>query len=295
MKEIVILSGKGGTGKTSLSASFAFIAGKSAVIADCDVDAANLHLLLKPDFSNKEDFYSGTKAVIDQEKCINCGKCLDVCKFDAVNSGKNYSIDLLSCEGCGYCAEICPGKAVTMELQNIGNIYSSTTENGAAMVHAFLAIGADNSGKLVAEVKKRAKRKAENLGIDLILADGSPGIGCPVVSSLSGADYIVIVTEPTVSGIHDLKRLYELIKKFNIKAGCIINKFDLNVGKTDSLKNYCIEQNIDLIAEVPYDMSFPEALNNLKTPYEFCSDEIKGILEDSWVKINNIVFQKEDK
>ncbi len=291
MKEIVILSGKGGTGKTSLSASFAVLAGKKAVVADCDVDAANLHLLLKPDFTNGEDFYSGTKAVIDYTKCIDCGKCQDVCRFDAVNRKDRYEISLISCEGCGYCSEVCPQKAINMELQKIGNLYSSMTEFGFPMIHACLAIGADNSGKLVAEVKKRAKAKAEETGVELIIADGSPGIGCPVVSSLSGADYIVIVTEPTVSGIHDLKRLFELIKKFNISAGCIINKFDLNLNKTASLRDYCREQSIDLIAEVPYDMSFPEALNNLKTPYEYCSEEIRDIIKNSWSKIYNKIFE----
>ncbi len=295
MKEIVILSGKGGTGKTSLSASFAVIAGQKAVVADCDVDAANLHLLLKPDFSNKDDFFSGYKAVIDQSKCIECGKCQEVCKFEAVSHIDQYTVDLLSCEGCGYCAEVCPQKAVKMELQNIGNIYSSTTGYGFPMIHAFLAIGADNSGKLVAEVKKRARVKADETGIDLIIADGSPGIGCPVVSSLSGADYIVIVTEPTVSGIHDLKRLFELIRKFGIPAGCIVNKFDLNLDKTALLKDYCKDQGINMLAEVPYDMSFPKALNNLKTPYEYCSEDIKEIIKDSWNRIYKLLYPEEDK
>jgi len=229
MKEIVIISGKGGTGKTSLTASFAILGGKDVIVADCDVDAADMHLLLEPDFKDSEDFYSGELADINQDECIQCNKCYDVCRFDGIDiiNGR-YVVNPLNCEGCGYCARVCPTEAITNKSLNVGKWYMSNIKSGSIMVHARLGIGADNSGKLVAKVKNEAKEIAEDEFKDYVIVDGSPGVGCPVVSSLSGAKFVVLVTEPSVSGIHDLKRVYELVKKFNIKTGCIINKYDIN-------------------------------------------------------------------
>ncbi len=228
MKEIVIISGKGGTGKTSITASLAVLGKDKVVVADCDVDAADMHLLMKPDFAQSEEFFSGELAIINQEDCIQCGKCAEVCRFDAIPFTNNtYIVDELSCEGCGYCSRVCPTDTIMNIQQNVGHWYVSGIKTGSKMVHAKLAIGADNSGKLVAQVKNEAKKIAEEGDYDYIIVDGSPGVGCPVVSSLSGANYVVLVTEPTVSGLHDLKRVYELVHKFNLKAGCIINKFDL--------------------------------------------------------------------
>ncbi|MCK4716880.1 MAG: ATP-binding protein, partial [Candidatus Marinimicrobia bacterium] len=208
MKEIVVISGKGGTGKTSITASFAYLGGKEIVVADCDVDAADLHLLMLPDFAKSEEFYSGVIAKIDQDVCTNCGKCAEVCRFDAIPViDGQYVVQPLDCEGCGYCARVCPVDAITMESQNVGDWYISTTKVGSSMVHARLGIGAENSGKLVAKVKNEAKIIAKEQDEKYVLVDGSPGIGCPVVSSLSGANFVVLVTEPTVSGIHDLKRV----------------------------------------------------------------------------------------
>jgi MinD superfamily P-loop ATPase len=286
MKEIVIISGKGGTGKTSITASFAMLGGKNIVVADCDVDAADMHLLMQPDWEKSEDFYSGVIAKIDQEKCIKCGKCADVCRFNAIPIiDKKYVVNTLNCEGCGYCFHICPTDAITMNEQNVGKWYISNTKADNVMVHARLGIGAENSGKLVAKVKNEAKRIAEETGKQFIVVDGSPGIGCPVVSSLSGADFVVLVTEPTVSGLHDLKRVYELVKKFNIPAGCIINKADLNPSVARQIKGFLREESIIHISNLPYDETFTKAMTNGQTIVEYDDANLKNIVVNSWKKI----------
>ena len=214
MKEIVVISGKGGTGKTSITASFAYLGGKDVVVADCDVDAADMHLLLEPDFKIRKIFIAANWLYINQDECIRCGKCAEICRFNAIpNINNQYIIDPLNCEGCGYCARICPTNAIINESRNVGKWYISDIKTGSIMVHAKLGIGADNSGKLVAKVKNEAKQIAEEKNKEIVIVDGSPGIGCPVVSSLSGANFVVLVTEPSVSGLHDLKRVYELVQK----------------------------------------------------------------------------------
>jgi len=286
MKEIVVISGKGGTGKTSITAAFAMLAGKNVVIADCDVDAADMHLLLEPYFAHSEDFYSGFKAKIDQSLCMKCGKCKQVCRFDAVQKDTDYfSIINLNCEGCAYCAEICPVNAIQMVEQNVGKWYISRIKSEAQMVHARLGIGADNSGKLVAKVKKEAKNIAQETKKDFILVDGSPGIGCPVVSSLSGADYVILVTEPTLSGFHDMKRVFELVQNFKIPSGCIINKFDINAEISEKIHDFCEKNNMDHISDIPYDESFTAAMTQGKTIIESNSETLKNILSDSWKNI----------
>ena len=286
MKEIVIISGKGGTGKTSITASFAMLGGKDIVVADCDVDAADMHLLMQPDWERSEVFYSGVIAEIDQEKCVKCGKCADVCRFNAIPIiDKKYVVNKLNCEGCGYCFHVCPTDAITMKEQNVGKWYISNTKADNIMVHARLGIGAENSGKLVAKVKNEAKRIAEETDKQFIVVDGSPGIGCPVVSSLSGADFVVLVTEPTVSGLHDLKRVYQLVKKFNISAGCIINKADLNTKVARQIEKFLKEEKITYISDLPYDETFTKAMTNGQTIVEYDDGKIKQILEESWKKI----------
>ena len=290
MKEIVIISGKGGTGKTSITAAYAMLGGKEITVADCDVDAADMHLLLKPDWDFSEDFYSGELALIDQEKCRQCGKCAKICRFKAIPKiDDKYVINELNCDGCGYCFYACPYDAITMVEQNVGKFYISNTRAGNQLVHARLKSGADNSGKLVAKVKKEAKRLAEEQNKQLILVDGSPGIGCPVVSSLSGADYVVLVTEPTVSGLHDLKRVYILVKKFNIKAGCIINKADLNVNVTAEIEEFLKNEGVDHILNIPYDEEFTVAMTAGKTIVEKEGSELQKMVNDSWEKIKKIV------
>lgn len=290
MKEIVVISGKGGTGKTSVTASLAVLGGKNVIVADCDVDAADMHLLMKPDFEISEEFFSGELAVIQQEDCIQCGECKNVCRFEAIDvtNGK-YTVNPLSCEGCGYCARICPTHTIINVDLNVGHWYISNIRTGSKMVHAKLAIGADNSGKLVAQVKNKAKELAEQSGKEYIIVDGSPGVGCPVVSSLSGASYVVLVTEPTVSGLHDLKRVYELVKKFNLKAGCIINKFDLNNDVTRKINLFLEEEKIDKLTELPYDKVFTEAMTEELTVVEYRENKIKTELENTWNKIMKIV------
>ena len=290
MKEIVIISGKGGTGKTSLSACFSVLAGKKAIVADCDVDAADMHLLMQPDFEKAEDFYSGELAIISQEACTQCGKCAEICRFDAIPviDGKHF-VEPLSCEGCGYCARICPEHAITNIPLNVGKWYISNVKTGTKMVHARLGIGADNSGKLVAKVKNEAKTLAKEQNKDYIIVDGSPGVGCPVISSLSGANFVILVTEPSVSGIHDLKRVYELVKKFKLRAGCIINKYDINLEGTAKIENFLKEEGIFHISNLPYNENFTKAMVAGETIIEYANDSLAETIKESWNKITEIV------
>ncbi len=283
MKEIVVISGKGGTGKTSISASFSILGAENLIAADCDVDAADMHLLLKPVPVFQEDFYSGELARIDPDKCISCGGCARVCRFKAISPVEGvYTVDPVSCEGCGYCARICPADAITNDPRKAGVWFNSRTRAGFTMIHAKLGIAAENSGKLVAHVKKKAREAAEAEGKKYVLVDGSPGIGCPVVSSLSGADYVVLVTEPTVTGIHDLKRVYELVRKFSIPAGCIINKADINEEMSQLISAYLDENNIDLLARLPYDENFTRAMVAEKTIVEYDDGDMKKRISKAW-------------
>jgi len=288
MKEIVVISGKGGTGKTSLTASFAVLGGQNLVVADCDVDAADMHLLLEPDFAHGEDFFSGELAVIDQAKCSACGQCEDVCRFDAIDMIEGcYSVDEIGCEGCGYCARVCPDEAITNVKQNVGQWYRSAIRTGTTMIHAQLKVGADNSGKLVAKVKKMATEVAGNEGKYWILVDGSPGVGCPVISSLSGASLAVLVTEPTVSGLHDLRRVHQLVKMFRIKSGCVINKADLNSDVRRDLHRFLKEEGIPVLAEIPYNEQFTAAVTNGKTIVEWDAD-LEQLVRGCWEKVTQL-------
>ena len=290
MKEIVIISGKGGTGKTSFTASLSVLAGKDAVVADCDVDAADMHLLMKPAVEKSENFYSGVVAEIDPDKCTNCGICADKCRFNAIPVLNNqHTISSLNCEGCGYCEKVCPVDAIKMNDMNVGDWYISSTKAENIMVHAKLGIGAENSGKLVAKVKNEAKRIAEETKKDFIIVDGSPGIGCPVVSSLSGAKFVILVTEPSVSGLHDLKRVYELVDKFNIKAGCVINKSDINTDITNEIIEFLRKESIEHIANLPYNENFTRAMTNGQTIVEYDRGELRDKIVESWEKVKELV------
>jgi len=290
MKEIVVISGKGGTGKTSITASFAMLGGSDVVVADCDVDAADMHLLMQPDYNFADDFYSGEVAYVDQSNCIRCGKCRDVCRFDAISVKKNlYVVDPISCEGCGYCARVCPTKTIINKERLAGKWFISNIKTGSIMVHDRLGIGADNSGKLVAKVKNEANEIAMEERKGFILVDGSPGIGCPVVSSLSGANFVVLVTEPSASGLHDLKRVYELVKKFKIKAGCIINKADVNPAKGVEIVEFLKENDIVHLTDLPYDENFTKAMVLGQTMVEYDHGKLKELLAESWETIKKIV------
>jgi MinD superfamily P-loop ATPase len=257
MKELVVISGKGGTGKTSITASLAVLAERT-VIADCDVDAADLHLVLSPQISERHEFRSGHEAVIRQEDCIGCGECFALCRFDAVkeekkeSGGNRYSIDPISCEGCGVCVRFCPEKAIDFRERLCGEWIISDTRCGP-MVHARLGIAAENSGKLVSTVRKEARRIAEEKGFSLIIVDGPPGIGCPVIASLSGATFVLVVTEPTVSGEHDLERVLELTNHFKIPTAICVNKWDLNLEMTERIENMAQQAGAQAAGRVSYD------------------------------------------
>jgi len=256
MKEIVVISGKGGTGKTTVLARYARMA-SGAVIADCDVDAPNLHMLLKPDTLRREPFVGSKIATVDTDKCTLCEKCVGPCRFDALHmidegGGKRIEIDDGKCEGCAVCANICTDGAINMRDRVVGEWFVSDTECGT-MVHALLEPGAENSGRLVAMVKQMAKKTAKEQGAELILVDGPPGIGCPVISALSGADVVVIVSEPTISGLSDFKRAADLASGFRMRCALIVNKSDLNESMAKSLLEEADKRGIACIGSVPYD------------------------------------------
>jgi MinD superfamily P-loop ATPase len=261
MKELVIISGKGGTGKTSVTASFAALAG-NAVLVDCDVDAADLHLLLKPEIKFRHEFKSGNEAVIRADYCKHCCVCREVCRFEAIKSidGK-IIIDPFACEGCGVCVWFCPEQVIDFPESICGEWYESETRCGT-MIHARLAPAAENSGKLVTQVRRAAREMAEKQGKELLLVDGPPGIGCPVIASVTGATAVLIVTEPTVSGEHDLERVLKLTRHFKIPALVCVNKWDLNPDITKRIEDRAIATGAKVVERIPYDKIFTDAMIN---------------------------------
>jgi len=270
MKEIVVISGKGGAGKTSISAALAAMHPKEVLACDCDVDAANMHILMGADFNEAQAFQSGHEAVIDPSVCRGCGRCLEVCRFGAISKGEGHAfvVDPLACEGCHYCATICRPKAIGMEPRVTGESFCSSTRFGGYLVHATLGIGGENSGKLVAHVKERARKKAKETGAQFLLSDASPGIGCPVVSSLSGASLAVVVMESSASGLHDGVRVITLARQFGIPCAAIINKWDLSPKSTETIEAYLEKEAIPLVGKLRYQKAFWEALREKKTLYE---------------------------
>lgn len=283
MKELVVISGKGGTGKTSITASLSALA-RNKVIVDCDVDAADMHLILKPEVEVKNDFYGGKNAEINQELCIKCGKCKDVCNFDAVTD--NFVIDEIKCEGCGVCYHFCPNNAIKFEEKLSGEWYESNTRFGK-LIHAKLGVAEENSGKLVTKIRNHARLVAHNNNNELIIVDGSPGIGCPVIASISGANLVLIVTEPTLSGIHDSKRVFELAKHFKIPACICINKFDINLDLTVQIEDFCREKNIELVGKIPFSKDFTDAMIKELTVIEHNPDgEVSKQIKEIWKVLN---------
>jgi len=271
MKKFVVISGKGGTGKTVLTASMAVLA-KNKIMVDCDVDAADLHLLLNPEIIETHDFTGVRKAVINQAGCDRCGRCVPICRFDAISSvvgtsslsrediqKEKFEIDPISCEGCGICVLVCPAHAIRMEENIAGKWFVSHTEYGP-FVHAKLGIAEENSGKLVAKIRQVAEGIAEKEKLDYIIIDGPPGIGCPVIASLSGADLALIVTEPTLSGIHDMERVMDVAKHFSVPAKVIINKFDINPHNSAVIDKVCRKRSIPVLGRLPFSQKIVEAM-----------------------------------
>jgi MinD superfamily P-loop ATPase len=257
VKELVVISGKGGTGKTSVAASFAVVADRP-VIADCDVDAADLHLILAPQVKERHEFRSGHEAVVRGEDCIGCGLCTTYCRFDAVKmdertSGEaTFSVDPVACEGCGVCVRFCPVQAIDFPERLCGDWMVSDTRCGP-MVHARLGVAAENSGKLVSTVRKEARRIAEQEQRPLVIIDGPPGIGCPVIASVTGATQVLVVTEPTVSGEHDMERVLSLAKHFNIPAAVCVNKWDINQTVTERIEDAAHRAGARVAGRIRYD------------------------------------------
>jgi MinD superfamily P-loop ATPase len=282
MKELVVISGKGGTGKTSLTAAFASLA-KNSVFCDADVDAADLHLLMVPDIMQRSDFQGGGTAVIDPDKCTRCGLCKDLCRFDAV--GDNFEVDLVECEGCGVCVDFCPEKAIDFPVKTCGEWFISDTRFGP-MVHARLGIAEENSGKLVTLVRQEAKKLAEKKNLNLIITDGPPGVGCPVIASIGGATVLLIVTEPTVSGLHDMERVVRLADHFRVPGMVCVNKFDLNPDQTQAIEKLAKEKNMTILGRIPFDPVFTESMIQGKTIFEHDrGSEISRAIEQIWDKI----------
>jgi len=284
MHEVLIISGKGGTGKTSLTAAFAHLS-PSAVICDLDVDAPDLHLILTPTSAEPTPFVSGFEPSIQPETCTNCGVCIQMCRFKAIRSdGDIPALDKIRCEGCGVCVHFCPEEAIRFNAKQCGEWRTAATRFGP-MVHAQLYPGEENSGKLVALLRAEAKKIAKAQSLDLILSDGPPGIGCPVISSLSGVDLAVMVTEPTPTGIHDLRRVVELSAHFRVGAAVIINKCDLSPTIAGEIRSFCDSRAIPVFAELPYDADFVRAMVQRKTITEFSAGATSERLRSAWNQI----------
>lgn len=265
MNELVIISGKGGTGKTSLVAAFASLSGNK-VLCDADVDAADLHLLMNPTVKERHDFQSGHDAFINPEKCTQCGLCRDLCRWNAVR--EDFTVDPLDCEGCGVCVYFCPENAIDFPTKTCGEWYLSDTRFGP-MVHARLGIAEENSGKLVAQVRQEARKLAETNGLELILTDGPPGVGCPVIASLGGASAVLIVTEPTVSGRHDMERVAQLAEFFRVPVMVCVNKADLNPDSSRDIERYSEEKGYVFVGTIPFDPVFTKAMVVGQTVIEY--------------------------
>lgn len=283
MKELTIISGKGGTGKTSVVASFAAL-GENKVLADADVDAADLHLILAPEIKHEEDFRGGRTAQIDPEKCIECGECLDYCQFNAI--GPDFVINKIDCEGCGVCVHFCPVEAIDFPQNICGKWYISETRFGP-MVHAKLGLAEENSGLLVSLVRNQAKVLAESRGFETIVVDGPPGIGCPVIASITGTSAVLIVTEPTLSGLHDLERVGKLADHFKIPTLACINKFDLNEDMSNQIANYCAQNQIELVGRIPYDTAVTHAMVAGESIIEFADGDVSKAIKGIWDRVEH--------
>ncbi len=280
--EIAVISGKGGTGKSSISAAFATLSEK-VVLADCDVDAANLYILFNPTHEEEQIFVSGQKAVIDKSLCTNCGQCIDYCRFDAISEiNGEVIISETSCDGCRLCARVCPSEAISMVNEDKSRMYAGTFRNGK-MVYGRLSPGEENSGKLVNMVRDKAKQLSKDHQLETIIIDGPPGIGCSAISTITGIDHVVIVTEPTISGLHDMKRALEITSNFKLKTWVIVNKFDLNTDLTHEIEAYCQQKDISVAGKLPFDRLVVDAMVNCKSIVEFAPDsEVAKLIRENY-------------
>jgi MinD superfamily P-loop ATPase len=282
LRELVIVSGKGGTGKTSVTAAFASLA-KNSVLCDADVDAADLHLLMQPEVHRSTDFMGGCLADIRNDDCVECGRCIELCRFDAIS--EEYVVDSISCEGCGVCVDLCPEKAIDFPVQKCGEWFISDTRFGP-MVHARLGIAEENSGKLVSLVRQETRKLAEKEERDLILTDGPPGIGCPVIAAIGGATALVIVVEPTVSGLHDMRRVADLAAHFKVPGLLCVNKFDLNIEMTLKIEAFAKTRNMKLMGCIPFDPIFIRAMIEGKNVLEQDPDSMAAAaIREVWEKV----------
>ncbi|RZB33223.1 MAG: hypothetical protein AEth_00016 [Candidatus Argoarchaeum ethanivorans] len=281
MKQITIISGKGGTGKTTLVASFAALA-KNVVIADCDVDAPDLHLLLHPEIIRKEEFRGLKVAAMDKTKCIECGNCEEACRFKAISDTESgYAVNPARCEGCGVCVFVCDQDAIQLKERVSGHAFISKTKYGT-MAHAQLNIAEETSGKLVTVVRNNAQRVAEEEESDLVLIDGSPGIGCPVIASLTGVDLALVVTEPTMSGLHDLKRIMDVTRHFGIATVVCINKCDINEENSRKITEFCKEHGVAIVRNIPYDPVVTDAMVAGMPVVEFSDCAVSDAIKEIW-------------
>lgn len=283
VKQLTVISGKGGTGKTTVSSSFAALA-ENPVIADCDVDAADMHLILHPEITEKYDFFGLQTAHIDYSKCNSCGICAKSCRFGAIDL--RFSIDSYKCEGCAVCAYVCPENAITMTDKKAGEYYCSETRFGP-LVHARLEIGEEASGKLVSHVRRRAMEVARERSKDLIIIDGPPGTGCALIAAITGADIVLIVTEPTLSGIHDMQRVADVAKHFRIPVAVCINKYDINREITGQISDYCKDRGMDIAGMLPYSKSPVEAMLSGRTVIEMSDDTFSAKIRTMWQKLSS--------
>jgi len=284
MKQLTVISGKGGTGKTSITAALAVLA-REAVIADCDVDAADLHLILEPEITKSGDFMGGQVALIDESRCTRCGLCETLCRFHAI---QEYAVEPISCEGCGFCAHACPEDAIAMKRKISGTWFVSKTRAGT-MVHAHLGAAEENSGKLVTLVRQLAVKAAEAEGRAVIIADGPPGIGCPVVASVTGANLVLAVTEPTLSGIHDLERVVEITGHFRISVVVCINKCDINSENASLIETFCREKGLPVVGRIQYSPDVTMAMIARKSVVEHDCGDVTAEVRRMWEKIRKIL------
>jgi MinD superfamily P-loop ATPase len=293
VKQLTVVSGKGGTGKTTFTSSFAALA-KNAVVADCDVDAADMHLILQPDISETNDFYGLDVASIDGYLCTGCGTCVSSCRFGAIVSmGSGLSIDTYKCEGCGVCEYVCPEDAVSMVAKKAGEYYCSNTRFGL-LIHAKLGVGEEASGKLVSDVRRRASELAEQNDNAMIIVDGPPGTGCAVIAAITGTDQVLVITEPTKSGLHDLERVVQVAQHFRIPVAVCINKYDINEQISASINAYCADNGIPVLGMVPYDDLVLEAMVAGKTVVEYSDGEFSESIRSVWNELEDLLMHKKE-